>query len=411
MDKLTGQGYSAHLVGGCVRDSLLGRSPSDWDVATSALPHQVQEVFAGSKVLLTGERHGTVTLVEGGMPIEITTLRRDGEYLDHRRPVEVSFTRSLEEDLARRDFTVNAMAYHPLEGLCDPFGGQDDLERRRLRCVGEPRCRFEEDALRMMRLFRFSSQLSFELEEETLLAAGEKAPLLKAVSAERIAAELERLLLGKGVFSALCLAADSGVLKTILPSIQPGQPSFAAIAAAPPRLPVRMTLLLQKRPDEKKADQPSEEDREAAAEAVAILKGLRYPTKLVQQVEKLVAFRSRKLPAEKAGLRRLCAQLGMEAARDLLEVQKVSDSPEAFPYDHISRLLDEIEANGDPLEVSDLAVGGEELLRLGVPRGPAVGEMLSQLLSMVLDDPNANRREILLDRAKDLWQSRESVTL
>lgn len=426
-------GHSAHIVGGCVRDSLMGRLPSDWDVCTSALPEEAQAVFAVHKVIPTGIRHGTITLLMGEMPIEITTLRRDGDYLDHRRPQSVSFTDSLAEDLARRDFTVNAMAYHPKEGLIDPFGGAADLRAGVLRCVGDPRLRFDEDALRILRLFRFVSQLGLEPEPDTLAAAGALAPLLEAVSAERISAELSKLLLGENVYRALCLAADSGALGVFLPEITPcigldqSKPAhiypvdrhcFLAAASAPPRLELRLAMLFHDigKPDVYRLDEegvgrfPSHAVV-SAAHTRAIMTRLRYPARLTEYVALLVGEHCVKLHPDKAYLRRLCGRLGFDAVRDLSDVKRADDLAKAPAkvdragrYDAVNALLEEIAANADPLTQGELAVGGNDLLAMGVPYGPRIGELLQFLLELVLDAPELNTRDALLLQARRYLQ-------
>ncbi len=431
METLQASGYSAHLVGGCVRDSLMGRRPCDWDICTSALPQQVMDAFPGRKVLPTGIRHGTVTLVEEGGPLEITTLRRDGDYLNHRHPRTVEFTPSLEEDLARRDFTVNAMAYAPYEGVTDPFGGREDLKAGVLRCVGNSLQRFDEDALRILRLFRFASQLSFEPEPQTLAAAAQLAPLLQEVSGERISAELNKLLLGENVFRALCLAADHGVLEAIIPEMAPcigfdqhkthhihpvDRHLFAAVAAAPPRLEIRLALLLHDigKPrvfqlDEKGGGHCPDHAAVSADYAGVMLRRLRYPKNLAGRVTQLVSRHIVKLPADKAALRRLCAQMGTGAVGDLIAVRRADNLAKApsraFKWDAVATMLDEIIAAGDPLRIEDLAVGGQDLLELGVPGGPIIGEMLGSLLELVVEHPEANRRETLLQEAQRLQNS------
>lgn len=436
LDTLVQGGHSAYVVGGCVRDTLLGKTPADWDVCTSALPEQVTHLFSHYKVIPTGLQHGTVTALIGDKSIEITTCRNDGVYMDHRRPQSVTFSRDVREDLARRDFTVNAMAYHPAQGLVDPFGGRADLGRRVLRCVGQPAERFEEDALRILRLFRFAARLGFSPEEGALNAAREKAPLLERVSAERVASELSGLLVGEGVFSALCLAADGGVLGVILPELAPcmgfdqhkphhphtlDRHLFAAVAAAPKDLELRLAMLLHDvgKPDVFVLDAQGRGHCPghavvSAAWAAVILKRLRYPTALCRRVEQLVASHSRKLPGEKAALRRLCGELGIDVVRQLSWVKEAdnrakdeSKAREAAKYARIRELLDEMEEAGEPVEISQLAVSGNDLLALGIPYGPAIGKVLQALLALAWDNPGCNTRERLLEAAARIWRRGE----
>lgn len=408
-----------------MRDSLMGRQPSDWDICTSALPEQVIAAFSHYKVLPTGIGHGTVTVMMDEKPVEITTLRRDGEYLDHRHPQTVEFTGSLQEDLARRDFTVNAMAYAPQEGLTDPFGGADDLKAGILRCVGNPRQRFDEDALRILRLLRFSSQLSFRPEPETLAAAAELAPLLKKVSGERISAELNKLLLGEDAFHALCLAADHRILEAIIPEysgcmkLKLERSLFAAVAVAPPRLEIRLALLLHDiaKPQTLHPNGSDGYDDHAAvsaAHAETILKRLRYSNHIAKQVEMLVRQHMVPLPVHKAALRRLCAEWGADVAQDWIAFKRANSLAtnqvhETEQCDAVAKLLNEVLAAANPLRVEDLAVGGEELLEMGVPPGPMVGQILRSLLELVLEQPELNQREILLKEANLLWYRHNQV--
>lgn len=219
IERLENSGHEGWCVGGCVRDSLLGREPNDWDVTTDATPEELKEIFRDFRTLDTGIAHGTVTVICGDVSIEVTTYRADGEYRDHRHPVAVRFSTSIADDLCRRDFTVNAMAYHPVRGLCDPFSGRVDLERKILRCVGEPERRFEEDALRILRCLRFAATLGFEIEAETARAVREKRELLSFVSTERIREELFKLLCGQNAERISGEYRD--VLRPLLPSLLP----------------------------------------------------------------------------------------------------------------------------------------------------------------------------------------------
>ena len=219
LQKLNTAGHKAYIVGGCVRDSLIGRTPNDWDITTDALPEQIIAIFANDRVIPTGIQHGTVTVLLDGQPLEITTYRIDGKYSDNRRPDSVSFTQSLQEDLLRRDFTINAMAYHPKIGIVDCYSGLADLSSQRLVCVGDPEKRFAEDALRILRALRFSAQFGFSIEKMTAKAIHRLAPLLRGISAERIQAELSKMLCGEHVRSVMLNYSD--VLSVILPEITP----------------------------------------------------------------------------------------------------------------------------------------------------------------------------------------------
>jgi len=425
MSMLTACGHSAHIVGGCVRDSLLGNTPNDWDICTSALPNQMQEVFGEIRTIPTGLKHGTLTLVGEDMSVEATTLRRDGEYLDHRRPVTVDFTSSLEEDLARRDFTINAMAYSPREGLIDPFGGYADLKAEKLRCVGDPLLRFEEDALRIFRLFRFISKLGFNPCDRTLAGAIARKNLLSAISAERISAELNYLIMGKNAHTALSLAAGSGILAEIIPEFEPcigfdqhspyhnrtvDEHSFAALEASPLNHPVRLCLLLHDiaKPQTATFDKYGQGHYKGHAGAGAkisaqLLGRLKYPVKTAAHVEKLIAFHNKHIPLRPEVLRRFLGEHGTRFTLDLLDVKEADNHAKSeiceerlYHYGLVREYVEIILAAGDCLTLSELAVNGNDLAQAGIPSGPETGQALRALLELVWQDPQKNNRAELL---------------
>jgi tRNA nucleotidyltransferase (CCA-adding enzyme) len=363
------------------------------------------------------------------MQIEITTMRRDEGYSDRRRPDRVIFTGDITEDLSRRDFTVNAMAFSPEEGLIDPFGGRQDLVSGSLRCVGEPERRFSEDALRILRLFRFASQLSFSPDPASLAAAGRCRGLLRAVSRERVQAELNRILTGPGVCDALRLICDEGVLTEILPEFAPcigfeqrspyhdrtvDRHIFSAVSYAPPRLEICLALLLHDigKPAAFTLDENGRGHTKGHAAisrdmAEGILKRLRYPARTTSYVLRLIELHSRKIPAERPALRRLLAGPGPEFVRDMLDLKEADDRAKADVarlkrYPAIRAALDGIIRDGDCLSVADLKVNGEDVKALGVPPGPMVGRLLARLLDLVLEDPDRNDRGFLLKKAKEL---------
>ena len=438
-------GHSAYIVGGCVRDSLLGRAPKDWDICTSAPPDQMQRVFAGKvRTLPTGIKHGTITLLGDDLSIEATTFRHDGQYLDHRRPDTVAFTSELEDDLARRDFTVNAMAYHPQRGLCDPFDGQKDLAAGVLRCVGDPMRRFEEDALRILRLFRFGAQLGFEPQAQTLAGAKARRALLAFVSAERVSAELSKLIMGEDAHKALRAATASGVLEEILPEFGPSigfdqrspyhdrtvdEHSFAALAASPARHPIRLALLLHDigKPHVATLDENGRGHYKGHAGVGAkiagqILQRLHYPTKTAAYVEKLIAFHNKFLPAQPDVLRRLLGEHGPPFICDLLDVKEADNRAKSAHcaerlerYKQVRAMVGEILAAGHCLTLSDLAVNGEDLAGAGIPQGPETGQILRDLLKLVWKEPEKNTRAQLLEEvasklAKDLGSTPPNPT-
>lgn len=361
-------GFSAHAVGGCVRDSLLARPVHDWDLTTSATPDEMRGVFAHLRTIETGIRHGTLTVLREDIPYEITTYRTDGVYTDSRHPDSVSFTRCLREDLARRDFTVNAMAYSPRDGLVDLFGGQEDLASRTLRAVGDPICRFTEDALRILRALRFSSVLGFSVEEGTSAAVLSLFPRLSAVSAERICQESAKLL--TGAYASSVLAAYAPVFYAVWPYIGRealAPESLAAFDGLPADLSLRLSALCRS------------EDPDALASA---LLQARFSKQLAASVSStvraLVAY-----PCDRATLRALHSALGAEPCRHAAFLLGVRDPKEA---ETVLSALAEDEKKGVPLRPSDLALSGEDLARLGIPRGAQMGDAFRALLLAVWQD-------------------------
>lgn len=373
IERLEAHGFEAYVVGGALRDTLLGRAASDFDVTTSALPSEMQEVFYDQKTIETGLKHGTLTVLVKGSPIEVTTFRIDGEYLDARHPSEVLFTRSLEEDLARRDFTVNAMAYNEAAGLIDLFGGREDLENRRIRAVGEPEKRFSEDALRILRAFRFASKLGFAIEEKTFRAIATCREGLRRVSAERIAAELSGILVGGKATEALALMEKSGVLAMVLPEAV----LSAALETLSPEFEVRLAFLLK------------DTEQEALS---ARLHALRLSNQSIHKVTALACLSREELAGtDEPQVRRLLAKSG-EYFVPLLEIL----SAKGAPVGELRRTAERIVARGDCLRVSDLALSGKDLTALGY-KGKEIGDTLDLLLAAVLDDPTLNQKEKLKD--------------
>ena len=370
--RLEGAGHEAYLVGGALRDALLGREGNDFDVTTSATPEEMQAIFSDVPTIATGLKHGTLTVMVDGRPIEVTTFRVDGEYLDARHPASVCFTRSLAEDLARRDFTVNAMAYNEKTGLVDLYGGRDDLARGLIRAVGEPEKRFREDALRILRAFRFASKLGFAIEQKTLAAARVCREGISMVSAERITVELKGILLGENASRALSLMEASGVLSLVLPEAV-ADPKIAALSA---HFETRLAFLLG-----------GVEESALAAR----LRALRLSNAEVDAVTRLVHAAADFVPCESEGeVRRLMAQTGAlwEPLLELLAVRGVL-------VDGLRDTAARCRARGDCLAIRDLAIDGRDLLAHG-RQGKEVGAILAFLLARVLDDPSLNQRETLL---------------
>ncbi len=425
MTALLEAGHEAYLVGGCVRDLLLETRPKDWDVATSAWPKEVMALFP--RTVPTGARHGTVTVIMFGHPVEVTTFRTEWGYSDHRRPDQVKFTRSLKEDLTRRDLTVNAMAM-TLEGqVIDYYGGRADLAGRLLRAVGRPEERFEEDALRMMRTVRFAAQLGFSVEDETFEACKKKAPLIEKVSRERIRDELSKMLLSDRPGYAMELLRITGLLEFIIPELLEGvgclqnehhkypvwEHSLIALDAVPPRLELRLAALLH---DIAKPRCLTVENGErhfyhhenvGADMAWDILRRLRFDNHTVETVTHLIrqhmALHYQPDMTDSA-VRRLIRRVGLEYIGDLIELRRADREASGLKEGPVSRgtrkLLRRIEKvleEDAAFGLKDLVVNGHDVMeKAGIGPGPAVGEILNYLLEQVLENPELNERETLL---------------
>ncbi len=422
LSRLEAAGHEAYCVGGAVRDRLLGRAPGDWDVTTSALPEEVSALFA-PHALPTGLRHGTVTVKPEGVPgVEVTTYRRDGAYSDCRRPDSVEFTASLEEDLARRDFTVNAMALDLRGALADPFGGGEDLKRGLLRAVGEPEKRFGEDALRILRGLRFAARLGFSIEAGTDRALRACAPLLERIAPERVREELTGVLCGP--YAEKVLVSYPDVLGVVLPEIAPSvgfdqrsvyhcydvwEHTARAVGAAPSAPVLRWTMLLHDlgKPDTFFLDGEGRGHfyghwRKSAEYAGAILDRLRFDRRSRDLILTLVERHDCELPLSEKSVRKNLARYGEEAVRALLAVKRADNLAQAPEYRDRQVLIGQWEdllnlvlQEGACFSLRQLAVRGGDLTALGL-RGPAVGRVLQALLDQVLDGKLPNDREILL---------------
>ena len=431
--QLNQAGYEAFLVGGCVRDLLMGREPGDFDITTSALPEQTEAVFAGQRIIETGLKHGTVTVILEGLPLEITTYRRDVSYSDHRHPDEVRFTANLREDLARRDFTVNAMAWHPEKGLADPFGGREDLKARRIRCVGTPERRFDEDALRILRALRFAASLDFSVDPATAEAAVNMRLLLNHVSRERIAAELTKLVCGPAVRRVgtrywRILSVPIPELRTMAHFNQRSKyhcydvltHCAAAAEAVPPEKVVRWAALLHdvgKPPcftlDDQGRGHFYGHAKVSAELAERILTRLRFDRDTIRRVRTLVELHDYPIDPPEGSMsraaKRLLNRLGEEDFFNLLAVKRGDALAHAPLYRGRAKACDRMEAHARELlrqaacfSLRDLAVNGRDLQALGIPAGPELGRVLNRLLDEVVSDRLSNEKGALLQRAKDL---------
>ena len=381
--KIRDAGYEAFAVGGCVRDTLLGRTPEDWDVTTSARPEAVKAIF--ERTVDTGLQHGTVTVLKNRKGYEVTTYRIDGEYHDGRHPDSVEFTPNLLEDLKRRDFTINAMAYSHETGIVDEFGGMEDLKAGIVRCVGRPEDRFTEDALRLLRALRFSAQLGFKIEESTYAAIKTIAPNLAKVSKERVQAELTKLLLSAHP-ERILLLKETGLSAQIVPGFDAvfAPALFSELSRLPAEKSLRWAgfLLCQ---------------REKQAEAV--LKGLKMDNETIGNVSRMIEGAKETLPLEKPAVRRAMSRYTPYQLEGALKLKELMGSPDAG---EIRRLREEIIRDGDCVSLKDLAVKGRDLLEAGVERGPMVGEILNHLFDLVLLHPEKNDRELLLKEVRRL---------
>ena len=374
IETLQKNGYEAYAVGGCVRDMLNGDTPHDFDITTSAEPEAVISLF--KKTVPTGIKHGTVTVIINGVPNEVTTYRTDGEYRDHRRPDSVIFVKSLREDLARRDFTVNAMAYNKRDGLKDFFGGKQDIQNRILRAVGEPERRFYEDALRILRLFRFSSVLGFNIEENTLKAALEYAPTLKSVSAERIYSELLKTLCGKNP-AALKPLTDIGGLGFLGVNTSPDYGILPLLGSADTKL---FAFLYS-----------------GGAEVSPALDFLKVPNKTKKAAQDMLTLLNMPFPKTKPEIKE------MLYLTSPVSVENYFDYKAAYGEncENARNMLSEIIENAEPYKISDLKIRGEDLKKLGI-RGRETGEMLEALRKYVIPDPTLNTKSRLLEEIKNL---------
>lgn len=423
IETLEQAGFEAYAVGGCVRDSLLGRNPSDWDITTSARPEQVKALF--SHTIDTGIRHGTVTVMLEHVGYEVTTYRIDGEYEDSRHPKEVIFTPLLTEDLKRRDFTINAMAWNPREGIIDEFGGMEDLDEGIIRCVGSPEERFSEDALRMMRAVRFSAQLGYEIEPATKAAIRKLAPNLNHVSAERIQVELVKLVESMHP-DYLRVAYETGITRVVLPEFDlcmeteqhnphhcytVGEHILHSMLAVSSNRYLRLAMLLHDiaKPEKKKTDEQGIDHfhghQEASEEmAKVILRRLKFDNETIRIVSRLIGFHDYRFPAERRSVRRAVWKVGEDLFPMLLQVKEADTMAQSL-YEReeklewiakVEKLYREILKDRECLSLKDLAVTGRDLIRAGCAPGPELGRILNEMLQDVLEHPEHNNKEYLL---------------
>ena len=415
-------GYEAYAVGGCVRDSLLGRKPEDWDITTSAQPEETKKLF--HRTFDTGIEHGTITVLLGKEGFEVTTYRIDGKYEDSRHPSEVQFTRNLKEDLLRRDFTINAMAYNEQDGLVDIFGGIEDLNRHMIRCVGDARARFGEDALRILRAVRFAAQLDFTIEESTKEGIKELVPTLANISAERIQAELIKMVTSPNP-GRIRQAYELGITKVILPEFDEmmkteqetphhmynvGEHTLKAMENIRADKILRLTMLLHDvgKPSMKTIDKENVahfKGHEEQGEKIvrSILKRLKFDNDTLRKVTKLTRYHDYRMPARMKEVRFAMNKIGEELFPYYMEI-RMADTLAQSNYRRQEKLdnlkgikecYNKIIEKKQCVSLKGLAVSGSDLIRLGMKPGKEIGEMLDELLIIVLDDPECNKKEIL----------------
>lgn len=370
LDTFRENGYLAYVVGGCVRDALLNKIPTDWDICTNALPNETKDIFKGHKIIETGIKHGTVTLLLESVPYEITTFRTEGKYLDNRHPQSVNFVKTIDEDLKRRDFTVNAMAYNKTNGLIDLYGGQNDLKEKIIRCVGNPEERFLEDALRIIRAIRFSANLGFTIEEETKKAIFSLKSIFLNIATERVNTEFSKILLSD---SQVVYAEYKEVFELFLNGASTLDEAFGNnLIKLPKDLETRLSYLLLKL----KSD-------------THILENLRYPSKTVKAVSEVIKNFDAECESIK-DLRLLISQSSHETALKILTIK----SGEEYALDMLSKI------KGMPCKISDLDICGDDLIKLGIDNGFLIGKILKDLLYLVIDEKCENTKDNLIEKAK-----------
>ena len=437
LDTLDRAGYAAYVVGGCVRDSLLGLTPHDWDLCTSALPQQGMELFGEEKCIPTGLQHGTVTVKQGGGLYEITTFRTEGTYTDGRHPDEVHFVPDVREDLARRDFTINAMAYNAKEGLIDPFGGQADLQSGILRAVGVPHQRFTEDALRILRLYRFAARFGFAIDPPTAQAAQELCAHLDCVSVERIEEEFAKLLSAPAPAAYL----DEKILGVVLPELSPealaaAKPVVDACPAGEQALPVRLAVLLLSLGEDgtRRALKRLRCSNACIEETAVLVREYRAGAQSRRELSPRTARDSSPAPSSKARrgptprsfagetpddsgrkatvtpdltiyTRHLLGQYGLKTVQRLAALGAAMQPERAADFERLSQLAAQMDADGVCCRVSQLAVNGRDLMAVGIPAGPGLRRVLEALLDSVIREECPNDRQSLLARAQQISAS------
>ena len=376
IDTLISHGHEAYIVGGCVRDSIREVLPKDWDITTSARPSQVVVIFP--RTFETGIKHGTITVLIGRQGYEVTTFRIDGTYLDSRRPENVTFTTNIEEDLSRRDFTMNAMAYNSSRGLVDPFGGQKDIEKKIIRCVGNADCRFGEDALRMLRAIRFAGELGFSVDEVALEAIIARRASLANISAERIREELARLINSIHV-EAVSLLEATGLLPYVLVGHEYGgdlNRVISLLASCPPHVPMRMALFLAW----------------SGESCSKILRSLRFDNKAIREISSYVRMLPITIPLDRYEIKKNLRLMSPDTLENLLTLKSIINPQDSEQLAAVRNEIWDIHAKNECYTLRDLSVDGKDLVAAAIPTGKAIGDKLDELLDAVMRDPQLNKQ-------------------
>lgn len=438
LEILNNNGYEAYIVGGCVRDCILSKNPNDWDIATNARPREIKALF--EKTIDTGIKHGTVTVLINSWSCEVTTYRIDGEYADSRRPESVGFTSSLTDDLSRRDFSINAIAYHPGEGFIDPFGGMNDIEKRIIRAVGEAGKRFQEDALRMLRAVRFSAQLDFTVDSRVMQSIKDNSHLIQNMSHERVRDELTKILVS-GHPMKFILLRDANILQYVLPEFEvcfhtvQNHPyhvynvaihTLYAVSNIENDRILRWTMLLHdtgkpltKTTDGNNVDHFYGHPEKSVQLAEAVLRRLRFDNKSVSRILRLIKFHDRNITPTFKSVRKAVAAVGDDIFLDLIKVQaadKKAQNPEYLKdrVDKLNQIKDiylYIKEKNECLGLKDLAVNGDDLIGLGFMQGKEIRVILDRLLDMVIENPQLNNREKLMEISKGWFQCKNHVPI
>ncbi|MFY9422912.1 MAG: HD domain-containing protein [Bacilli bacterium] len=433
IDNLISNGHEAYIVGGCVRDSILGRTPNDWDICTSAKPDTVKTIFEKFNIIETGLKHGTVTLVDDDKDMyEITTYRVDGKYSDNRRPDNIKFTDDLIEDLSRRDFTINAIAYNQYEGLIDPFGGINDINNKMIKCVGIPDERFKEDALRMFRAIRFKAQLNFKLDSSVWMAIHANHDLVKNISVERISWEINKILLSNPL--EIYSLNHHKLLKYTIPELDEcfwtnqdnpyhcysvGKHLVHSVKAVENKLYLKLTMLLHDigKPQCKTIDEQGIGHFYGHAVisskmAVDILRRMKYDSCTIMKVKVLILYHDAEIQDTKKSIKKWLNKIGEDMFRDLLKVREAdikAQSPNYYQERHdklerVKVLLDEVIKDKECFSRKDLAINGFDLIKLGITEGKDIGKILDILVNHVIENPNSNNKKELISIVNLMFQ-------